>query len=70
MEDCVFNCGKKCSALTEKKCKKCSMRKTEAELEEGRAKAMKRLETLPPEQYDHVMRKYHRLHKMQEAEEW
>lgn len=69
MESCVFDCGEKCSALTKKKCKKCSMRKTEAELEEGRAKAMKRLETLPPEQYDTIMKKYHRLCRREEVEE-
>lgn len=70
MEDCVFDNGKTCAALSCKKCRKCSMRKTKTELEAGRAKAMDRLETLPPEQYDTIMRKYHRLHKMQEAEEW
>lgn len=69
MESCVFDNGKKCAALTSKKCEKCSMRKTEAELAEGRAKAMDRLETLPPEQYDTIMRKYHRLCRREEVEE-
>jgi hypothetical protein len=45
------------------------MRKTKAELENGRAKAMDRLETLPPEQYDTIMRKYHRLCRREEVEE-
>jgi hypothetical protein len=69
MENCVFDCGKTCSALTKKKCGKCSMRKTKAELEAGRARAMDRLETLPPEQYDTIMRKYHRLCRREEVEE-
>lgn len=58
MEKCVFNNGKKCSALVPKKCKNCSFRKTEAELNAGREKARKRLESLPEEQRDAIMRKY------------
>jgi hypothetical protein len=69
MENCVFDCGKKCAALIRKNCEKCSMHKTEAELAEGRAKAMDRLETLPPAQYDTIMRKYHRLCRREEVEE-
>ena len=67
MEKCVFNNGKKCSALVPKKCKDCSFRKTEAELNAGREKARKRLESLPEEQRDAIMRKYG-LRRVEDAE--
>ena len=67
MEKCVFNNGKKCSALVPKKCKNCSFRKTEAELNAGREKARKRLESLPEEQRDAIMRKYG-LRRVEDAE--
>lgn len=68
MEKCVFNKGKKCSALTPKKCKNCSFRKTEAELNAGREKARERLESLPKEQQDAIMRKYYGLRRVEDAE--
>lgn len=68
MENCVFNKGKKCSALTPKKCKNCSFRKTEEELTAGREKARERLESLPREQYEALMRKYYHLCRTDETE--
>ena len=46
MEKCAFDKGYKCSALTSKMCAGCKFRKTKQELEEGRRKAMERLENL------------------------
>ena len=69
MEKCVFNKGKKCSALAPKKCKNCSFRKTEAELNEGREKARERLESLPREQYEAIMRKYYPFSGLRHCEE-
>ena len=68
MEKCVFNNGKKCSALAPKKCKNCSFRKTEAELNAGREKARKRLESLPKEQQDDILKKCHSLRRAEDAE--
>lgn len=61
MEKCVFDKGKKCSALSVHDCEKCSFRKTEKELATGRDNARKRLETLPDEQYNAIMKKYYGL---------
>ena len=68
MSNCVFDRGRKCSALTPKKCKNCSFRKTEAELNAGREKARERLESLPQAQYDAIMRKYYGLRRVEDAE--
>ena len=59
MNDCVFNHGKKCEALTEKNCEGCCFRKTRAELAKGRAKASERIESLPPEEQKHILLKYY-----------
>lgn len=68
MENCVFNKGRKCLALSTKKCENCTFRKTEAELKAGREKARERLESLPKDQYDAIMKKYYGLRRVGEAE--
>lgn len=46
---CVFKFNdNKCSILKDKKCMRCHFFKTAEELAEGREKARKRLESLPP----------------------
>lgn len=57
MNKCAFDKGYKCSALTTKECAWCKFRKTKQELEEGRRKAMERIETLP-NKYQ-IIEKYH-----------
>lgn len=68
MERCVFERGKKCSALVSRDCAKCTMRKTHEELIEGREKAMERIKNLPQDQYDAIMKKYHGLRRCTETE--
>ena len=69
MEKCVFNRGKKCAAISPKKCTNCAFRKTEAELMAGREKALERLKTLPPAQYEAIMKKYYGSLPSEEVEE-
>lgn len=57
--NCVFDFGRKCVALTEKKCKDCRFRKTQKELKEGRKKAKKRIASLPEEQQTYIREKYY-----------
>lgn len=56
---CAFDRGTLCTALSEKKCHKCSFRKTQEELDAGRERAEQRINTLPEEQQDHIRFKYH-----------
>lgn len=67
MERCVFENGRKCKALRERNCEKCSFRKTHEELVEGREKARERIENLPKEQHDAIMQKYYRLPRGEEV---
>ena len=67
-EKCVFDKGHKCSALTSHNCEKCSFRKTEKELVDGRENARERIESLPKKQYDAIMRKYYRIRRGHDAE--
>ena len=60
MSNCVFDKGRKCEVL--------SSHKTGRELVEGREKARERLENLPREQYDAIMKKYYGLRRGAEAE--
>ena len=60
MKDCVFNNGNDCSALNDKDCRFCTFCKTEAELKEGREKALERINNLPNAQKTHIIRKYYR----------
>lgn len=69
MKTCVFDKGCICTALDSRDCEKCSFRKTEKELIEGRAKARERIENLPKRQYDAIMNKYYRLHRFTEVEQ-
>lgn len=58
--ECVFLRGKKCLALTEKKCKFCHFMKTREELEEGRAKAAKRIGKIyTSQEIDAILRRYY-----------
>lgn len=59
MNNCVFDKGKGCSALTEKECFGCRFRKTEKDLKQGRLKAKIRLLNLPTEALNHIFRKYY-----------
>lgn len=59
MAKCAFDLGKKCSALTGKRCKKCAFFKTKEALEEGRAKAWARVQHLSSGKYVHIIRKYY-----------
>lgn len=69
MERCVFENGKNCKVLKERSCAKCTFRKTHEELVEGREKARERIENLPQEQYDAIIKKYYGLHRCEEVEE-
>lgn len=68
MSNCVFDKGKKCAALHSHDCEKCSFKKTGRELVEGREKARERLESLPQEQYDAIMKKYYGLRRGVDSE--
>ena len=70
MKSCVFNRGKKCAVLTSHNCEKCSFRKTERELQEDRASARKRIESLPDDQYNAIMKKYYGVRTPSEVERW
>lgn len=59
MCNCVFDKGDKCAALVVRDCEKCSFRKTEEELAEGRRKAKILLERLPKEQRAVIAEKYY-----------
>lgn len=67
MENCAFDKGNKCSALREHNCEKCSFRKTQGELVKGREKARERIENLPKEQHDAIMKKYYCLRRCAEV---
>lgn len=57
MDKCAFDKGYKCSALTSKMCAGCKFRKTKQELEEGRRKAMERIQESPNR--DRIIEKYY-----------
>lgn len=56
---CYFDNGKKCNVLTTKACLKCSFCKSEDEFKRGRAKAEKRIKTLPKDKLKSIATKYH-----------
>ena len=56
--DCVFDFGYKCVALTCKKCEGCCFRKTQEQLEAGRKRAKKRINSLPAEIQAYIRDKY------------
>ena len=58
MYECAFDRGEECAALKYKECKGCHFRKTKEELEEGREKARKRIESMPFVEREHIKQKY------------
>lgn len=60
MERCVFEDGRSCKALNERKCENCAFRKTQEELTAGREKALDRIERLPRARRQAIMKKYYR----------
>ena len=56
--NCAFDLGKKCGAVTEKKCAGCKFFKTEEQLKEGRSKAAERIRRLDPELKSYLFHKY------------
>lgn len=63
---CVFDHGIKCVALTEKRCEGCRFKKTQKEVEAGRKKAKRRINSLPEEQQKFIRETYHRKGKIWE----
>lgn len=59
MNNCTFDKGNKCTALTTRNCEGCAFRKTKEELNEGREKAKAILDRLPKEQYEAIKNKYY-----------
>ena len=59
MKDCVFDRKESCAALVERDCQDCKFCKTEAELDEGRAKAFERIASLPEDEKNRILEKYH-----------
>lgn len=55
---CAFDRGTLCTALSEKKCRKCSFCKTQEELDEGRERAEDRIMSLPDDVQDRIAKKY------------
>lgn len=56
---CVFDKGKRCSALTKKDCIGCKFRKTREEYEQGQKEARDRIEGLPYEEKLYIDRTYY-----------
>ena len=55
---CAFEHGNKCIALTGKCCEGCRFRKTKRQIEEGRRKAKRRINSLPQEMQIYIKTKY------------
>jgi hypothetical protein len=60
MEKCAFEKPHHCSALREKMCEGCSFRKSNEELNEGRRKAIDRINSLPTPKKSRIIRTYHK----------
>lgn len=60
MDKCAFEKGKKCTALTTKKCNGCNFYKTKEQLKEGREKSTDRLMTLSMATLKKIKAKYYR----------
>ena len=56
---CVFDKGKRCSALTKKDCIGCHFRKTREEYEQGQKEARDRIEGLPDDERVYIDRTYY-----------
>ena len=59
MSECYFKRDNNCSVTIRKDCEKCSMRKTEQEVKEGRERARARIASLPYEQQIAIAEKYY-----------
>ena len=59
MNKCAFDRDGVCSALSKKQCVGCHFRKSEQELNNGRAKAARRVSKLPQSIQIHIARKYY-----------
>lgn len=59
MNNCVFDNGKKCIALSEKHCEGCKFYKTEEELNKARQKAKERIRSLPISVHSYIALKYY-----------
>lgn len=59
MDKCAFDLGKRCHAMTEKKCDGCKFFKTKEQLKAGREKATDRLMTLDRELLNDIKAKYY-----------
>ena len=57
--ECYFKRDSNCSVTLRRDCEKCSMRKTEQELKEGRERARARILSLPYEQQIDIFDKYY-----------
>ena len=57
--ECYFKRDSNCSVTLRKDCEKCSMRKTEQELKEGRERSRARIMSLPLEQQIDISEKYY-----------
>lgn len=60
---CAFDRGTLCTALSEKKCHKCSFRKTQEELDAGRERAEDRIASLPENHQEYIRFKYNKGRK-------
>ena len=59
MENCTFDKGDKCVALTKRDCEGCPFRKTKEELLEGRRRAKARRDKLPAHERQAIEEKYY-----------
>lgn len=64
ISDCAFNKKGECTVLKETKCNKCSFRKTQKQLDEGRKRAKRRINALPTVERESIKKKYHPLEKI------
>lgn len=58
-DKCAFDLGKRCHAMTTKKCDDCKFYKTKEQLKEGREKATDRLITLDRALLNDIKSKYY-----------
>lgn len=58
-EKCVFSRNGRCLCLTRKHCVECSFKKTREQLDDGRAKALEHIRTLPEEHQLSIYDKYY-----------
>ena len=61
-DNCVFERGDRCSALTKKDCANCAFRKTAEEHEASAKSARKRIFGLDDERREHIVKTYYPPH--------